>query len=180
MGGDWMKKGELDNLDFFSMILAGCIHDFEHPGFNNLFLINSKHKFAIWYNDLSVLESHHVAASYRLLSKRNFNIFINCSIEVKKDIWKWVVNMVLATDMSKHFAELGKFKSRVAVSNFDPSGEDKMDCMNMAIHMADISNPSKAWHISFNWIEILFEEFFAQGDEEWKLGLPISDLMDWT
>jgi len=55
-----------------------------------------------------------------------------------------------------------------------------MDCMNMSIHMADISNPSKKWSISFNWIEILFEEFFAQGDEERKLGLPISDLMDRT
>jgi len=32
MGGDWMSKGELDNLDFFSMIFAGCIHDHEHPG----------------------------------------------------------------------------------------------------------------------------------------------------
>ena len=49
MGNDseWMRKGELDNLDFFSMILAGTIHDFEHPGQNNLYLINSKHKFAI-------------------------------------------------------------------------------------------------------------------------------------
>lgn len=69
--------------------------------------------------------------------------------------------MVLATDMSKHFAELGKFKSRVTNSSFDPSGEDKMDCMNMAIHMADISNPGKKWDIFYHWVEILFKEFFA-------------------
>ena len=52
--------------------------------------------------------------------------------------------------------------------------------MNMAIHMSDVSNPSKKWSISLHWIEILFEEFFAQGDDERKKGLPISDLMDRT
>jgi hypothetical protein len=88
--------------------------------------------------------------------------------------------MVLATDMSKHFSDLGKFKIRVGSDNFDPSDEDKMECMNMAIHMADISNPSKKWSISLNWIELLFEEFFAQGDDERKNGMAISDLMDRT
>jgi len=69
---------------------------------------------------------------------------------------------------------------RVTGENFDPSGSDKLDCLCMAIHMADISNPSKKWSTSLHWIEILFEEFFAQGDDERKAGLPISDLMDWT
>lgn len=88
--------------------------------------------------------------------------------------------MVLSTDMSKHFGDQGKFKLRVGGENFDPSGQDKLDCMNMAIHMSDVSNPSKKWSISLHWIEILFEEFFAQGDDERKKGLPISDLMDRT
>lgn len=69
--------------------------------------------------------------------------------------------MVLATDMSKHFADLGKFKNRVANKGFDPTDSDKMECMNMGIHMADISNPSKQWGISLTWVELLFEEFFA-------------------
>jgi len=88
--------------------------------------------------------------------------------------------MVLATDMSKHFADLGKFKARVSSDNFDPSDDDKVECMNMCIHMADISNPGKSWSVSLNWVELLFEEFFAQGDDERKKGTPISDLMDRT
>lgn len=47
IGGDWLKKGELDNVDLFSMMLAGSIHDHEHPGYNNLYMINSGHEFAI-------------------------------------------------------------------------------------------------------------------------------------
>ena len=75
--------------------------------------------------------------------------------------------MVLATDMSKHFGDLGKFKQRMAAGELDMANDDdKLDIMNMGIHMADISNPSKAWSTSVTWVEMLFEEFFAQGDVE--------------
>jgi len=49
--------------------MSGAIHDFEHPGVNNIYLINSKNKLAVRYNDASVLENHHVAASFKLLLK---------------------------------------------------------------------------------------------------------------
>jgi cAMP-specific phosphodiesterase 4 len=47
-----------------SYILAGACHDVDHPGVNNLFLIESRDKLAIRYNDVSVLENHHVAFSF--------------------------------------------------------------------------------------------------------------------
>jgi len=78
-----MKKGELDNLDLFSMMLSGAIHDHEHPGYNNLYMINTKHKFAIWYNDISVLENHHVASSFKLIkSDKKYNIFNMMNLDV--------------------------------------------------------------------------------------------------
>ena len=92
-------------MDLFSMIFAGAIHDFEHPGYNNLYLVNSKHKFALWYNDISVLENHHVAASFKILNQKGFNIFLALNTEEQKDLRKRVVTMVLATDMSKHFGD---------------------------------------------------------------------------
>lgn len=82
--------------------------------------------------------------------------------------------------MSKHFADLGKFKGRIAATNFDPGESDKQLCMNMGMHIADISNPTKPWDISLKWTEWLYEEFFAQGDKERELGMQISDLMDRT
>lgn len=49
-------------------------HDFDHRGTNNNFLINSKQPLAILYNDKSVLENHHAAASMFVmqLSRCNF------------------------------------------------------------------------------------------------------------
>ena len=51
----------------FSYIIAGASHDVEHPGFNNIFLIESKDKIAINYNDSSVLENHHAATVFNIL-----------------------------------------------------------------------------------------------------------------
>lgn len=175
-----MEKGGMDNIDLFSIIFSGSIHDFEHPGYNNTYLINVGHKFALRYNDQSVLENHHVAATYALMNEKKYNIVSSFSKEGKLEFRKRVVSMVLSTDISKHFIDLGKFKQRIANDSFDAKDEDKLLCMGMGMHMADISNPSKKWSVSFNWIELLFEEFFAQGDVERKKGMNITDLMDRT
>lgn len=34
-----------------SYILAGACHDFDHPGFNNLYLVETKDEIALRYND---------------------------------------------------------------------------------------------------------------------------------
>jgi hypothetical protein len=49
------------------MYIAAGAHDFEHPGLNNPFLINTKNAYALTYNDISVLENHHIAATFKIL-----------------------------------------------------------------------------------------------------------------
>jgi len=46
---------------------AALIHDFEHLGVNNDYLIKSLHPLAVMYNDISPLENHHVAAAVRVM-----------------------------------------------------------------------------------------------------------------
>ena len=62
--GDLKSKCNLDPLEMFSYILAGACHDVEHPGVNNIFLIESNDKIALNYNDSAVLENHHVATAF--------------------------------------------------------------------------------------------------------------------
>ena len=40
-----------------------------------------------------------------------------------------------------------------------------MFTMGLLIHVADISNTAKPWKICYRWIEMLFNEFYAQGDK---------------
>jgi len=41
-----------------------------------------------------------------------------------------------------------------------------------------LSNPAKPLPIAINWAERIVQEFFAQGDRERELGIPISPLCD--
>jgi len=50
--------------------------------------------------------------------------------------------------------------------------------MSLILHAADISNPGKTWTTHRRCAEAVIEEFFAQGDEEKKRGLPITPLCD--
>ena len=43
--------------------------------------------------------------------------------------------------------------------------------MNLLIHSADISNPTKPFNIYLKWAKLVVEEFCQQGDKEKELGL---------
>ena len=142
INGNWITLGKMDNIDIWSMIVASSWHDYEHPGYNNLYLINTKDALALRYNDISVLESHHVASSFALLKMEKYNIFNKLCKDDVSGIRKRMIHMILSTDMSKHFADLGNFKQRVTSNDFQPEEKDKLLWMGIGIHLADISNPT--------------------------------------
>jgi cAMP-specific phosphodiesterase 4 len=115
-----------------------------------------------------VLENHHIAASSAVLNDDQYNIFSKLNPQDTKEIRKRMIHMVLSTDMSKHFGDLGKFKLRVCSDSFDPGDNDKLLTMGIGIHLSDISNPTKNGNSLNKWTDLLFEEFFMQGDEERK------------
>jgi len=175
--GDFIDAADLKDYEIAAMYIAAAIHDFEHPGFNNAFQVNTRSEFAIRYNDKAVLENHHVSASFKLMSEDAYNIFKNFSREEFTKIRERIVSMVLATDMAQHFADIGKLKGRLA-ADFNPKDKDKNLCMELMLHCCDISNPAKPWEISRDWAFKVLEEFWVQGDQERELGLPITHLCD--
>jgi hypothetical protein len=55
-----------------------------------------------------------------------------------------IIAMVLATDFSRHFSDLTKYKNKFSIPELTEEG-DKMLIQEMLMHVADISNPSKPW-----------------------------------
>jgi len=53
-----------------------------------------------------------------------------------------------------------------------------MMTVKLFFHLADISNTVKSWQICKDWTDLLYVEFFAQGDLERKQGFPVSYLFD--
>ncbi|XP_061735364.1 dual specificity calcium/calmodulin-dependent 3',5'-cyclic nucleotide phosphodiesterase 1C [Nerophis ophidion] len=164
----------LSELEILAMVFAAAIHDFEHTGTTNNFHIHTRSEVAIFYNDRSVLENHHVSAAYRLMAEEDTNILVNLNKEDWRELRALVIEMVMSTDMSCHFQQIKTMKNTLTQSH----GLDKVKVLSLMLHAADISHPAKAWPLHFRWTHSLMEEFFRQGDKEVELGLPFSPLCD--
>ena len=134
---------------------------------------------AVLYNDISVLENHHCASSFAILSQSEYNVTKPFNKKEYNRFRKIMIDAILATDMSHHFAKFGIFKGKVLSEDLDPKSADEKHILCQELfHLADISNSTKQFDICLKWCELLFVEFFHQGDIEKKLGHNVSMFMD--
>lgn len=89
---------------------AAIVHDYDHSGVNNDFLIKTRHDLAITYNDASPNEAHHVAATYHLMSDPKFQYATHMAMEDRNIIRASVIELVMATDMKKHFGLISQLQ----------------------------------------------------------------------
>nr|XP_021482580.1 high affinity cAMP-specific and IBMX-insensitive 3',5'-cyclic phosphodiesterase 8A-like [Meriones unguiculatus]XP_021482581.1 high affinity cAMP-specific and IBMX-insensitive 3',5'-cyclic phosphodiesterase 8A-like [Meriones unguiculatus] len=103
-------KETLDRIDEVAALIAAAIHDVDHPGRTNSFLCNSGSELAVLYNDTAVLESHHAALAFQLtLENDKCNIFKSMERNDYRTLRQSVIDMVLATEMTRHFEHVNKF-----------------------------------------------------------------------
>eukprot|EP00899_Mesostigma_viride_P026281 jgi/Mesvir1/6838/Mv09017-RA.1 len=102
----------LSPLEKFVAIFAALIHDYLHVGFNNEFLKNISHPLALRYNDRGILENYHVAEAWQLLQRPEFNFLADMRPDELARVRALVIDMVLATDMRRHFELVDTFNVR--------------------------------------------------------------------
>uniref|UniRef100_A0A8C1W2C6 Phosphodiesterase n=1 Tax=Cyprinus carpio TaxID=7962 RepID=A0A8C1W2C6_CYPCA len=173
------------DLEILAAIFAAAIHDVDHPGVSNQFLINTNSELALMYNDESVLENHHLAVGFKLLQEDNCDIFQNLTKKQRQSLRKMVIDMVLATDMSKHMSLLADLKTMVETKKVTSSGvllldnyTDRIQVLRNMVHCADLSNPTKSLELYRQWTDRIMDEFFHQGDRERERGMEISPMCD--
>ena len=195
--GNLRNKMKLKELDLFAMLVAALCHDYKHPGTNNIFQINTHSKYALRYNDTSVLEMYHLAQTFKELKHDEYNIFKNFSPEEYRICRRRMIDGILATDMANHQKVLSGAKTLAETfnikkgKNFENIFNEQKDnksmvklfdtqqtMLNMIIHTADISNPGKPDKISGEWTKRVYAEFFVQGDMEKKLNITVSMFCD--
>uniref|UniRef100_A0A2M4CS60 Phosphodiesterase n=1 Tax=Anopheles darlingi TaxID=43151 RepID=A0A2M4CS60_ANODA len=196
--------GVFTPLEVCAALVAACIHDVDHPGLTNQFLINSSSELALMYNDESVLENHHLAVAFKLMQNDDCNILRNLPKKQRATFRKMVIDMVLSTDMSKHMTLLADLKTMVETKKVAISGNqgmsaaaaeprsggsgvllrlldsytDRIQVLQNLVHCADLSNPTKPLPLYRRWVRRLMEEFFRQGDRERAAGMDVSPMCD--
>uniref|UniRef100_A0A8C8VHX9 Phosphodiesterase n=1 Tax=Pelusios castaneus TaxID=367368 RepID=A0A8C8VHX9_9SAUR len=170
-------------LELMALYVAAAMHDYDHPGRTNAFLVATNAPQAVLYNDRSVLENHHAASAWNLfLSQPEYNFLPNLDHVEFKRFRFLVIEAILATDLKKHFDFLAEFNAKANDINSHGiewnNENDRLLVCQICIKLADINGPAKIRDLHLKWTEGIVNEFYEQGDEEASLGLPISPFMD--
>jgi hypothetical protein len=98
-----------------------------------VYLINKK-------KDLSVLENHHISFSFSiLLSQDEYEFTSTWSNEDYKRFRELMIEIILSTDMARHFSDIAKLKARLATTEFSlHEKNDKLMCIDSIVHAAGI------------------------------------------
>ena len=98
--------------------------------------------------------------------------------EIQKETRKIIIDVILNTDISKHFTLLTELKTKLG-NNFPTEAlEDRTLIMSLTLRTASNFKVIRDRNTFFKWMEKMFEEFYKQGDMEKTLELPISKFMD--
>eukprot|EP01095_Lingulamoeba_sp_RSL-Kostka_P010874 TRINITY_DN399_c0_g1_i1.p1 TRINITY_DN399_c0_g1~~TRINITY_DN399_c0_g1_i1.p1 ORF type:complete len:344 (+),score=57.02 TRINITY_DN399_c0_g1_i1:78-1109(+) len=165
----------LEPIEIFSGIVSAIIHDVDHPGVSNGFLINTSHPYAITYNDQSVLENHHSFMGFNIIMKPENNIFCNINEEQRVKIRSLIIYLVLGTDFAKHNKYLEEMDLHDKNNGWDKTKEfDRKFITLMCLKSADVSHGTKTHDNHIIWSHNINREFLNQGDREKELGIKVT------
>ncbi|EZG61398.1 putative phosphodiesterase [Gregarina niphandrodes] len=162
-------------------VTAGLGHCIGHSGRNNLFYIQGDSLLAFAQNDNAVLETTTCFMIQSLMaSQEDINILSKLSRDELMTTRKFLVEFLLALDMSRHFEMVSKSRVRRASPEFNPIDDvnDRDMAVQMLFKMADLGHAVLDWPAHLDWTLRLQEEFYQQGAEENEKGMPISPLCD--
>jgi len=134
------------------------------------------------------------------------DVFARMTVAEKASVRRVVVKCILSTDMAYHFQQVNDLSSLLsgkatnskgyyrALADLPRHGRfgqspspalsflkdygTRVQVLEFLVHLADISNPLKPYHIYMAWTDRIVEEFCAQGDRERAEGTPISPMCD--
>ncbi|TRY83010.1 hypothetical protein DNTS_011390 [Danionella cerebrum] len=174
-------SGLIPALELMALYVAAAMHDYDHPGRTNAFLVATSAPQAVLYNDRSVLENHHAASAWNLfMSRPEFNFLASLDHMDFKRFRFLVIEAILATDLKKHFDFLAEFNAKVGdegCSGIDWTNEnDRLLVCQMCIKLADINGPLKCKELHLQWTEGIVNEFYEQLANGEDLQLPSNRL----
>eukprot|EP00045_Choanoeca_perplexa_P003585 m.32088 g.32088 ORF g.32088 m.32088 type:complete len:626 (+) comp12122_c0_seq1:69-1946(+) len=159
-------------------LIASLSHDLDHRGTNNAF----EKKYSTALGDLygtSTLERHHFDRALSILNTEGHNILTHLPTKQYNDVVRFIEKAILATDLGKHFKHRQTYKELVEGDKFHMDNPDHRFLLrNVLMTAADLSATTKPFPAQRRVAELVYSEFFDQGDLEKALGTSSAELQD--
>ncbi|XP_067009440.1 cGMP-dependent 3',5'-cyclic phosphodiesterase [Anabrus simplex] len=174
-----IDQGYITQLDALALMISCACHDLDHRGTTNAFQMQSCTVLASLYSsEGSVMERHHLSQTLCILNTEHCN-FLDClSPEQYSKCLDLIRDMILATDLAQHiriFAE----QQEMLNDGYDKNNEKhKRLLLSLLMTCSDLSDQTKDWKTSKKIAEMIYEEFFKQGDMEKSMGNNPLEMMD--
>lgn len=174
-----MEIGALTHLEGLALIVSSMCHDLDHRGTTNSFQVASNSVLASLYSsEGSVMERHHLAQAMCILNTDDCNFLENLSQQEYTQFLDLMRDIILATDLAHHLRLVSELRE-VAETGYDGQNSrhhELLICLLMTA--ADLSDQTKDWQSSKHVAELIYKEFFTQGDLEKAMGNMPLEMMD--
>ena len=161
-------------------LLVACLcHDLDHRGTNNSYQLVTNSPLAKLYSS-STLERHHLNQALIILNLDGHRILDKLSPAQYSQVLAVIEHSILATDLSLHFANLGRLTSLVESGAMDWSNAQKVNTLTASLMTAsDLGATTKPWEYQEKVAGLVAEEFWYQGDlEKSQLSSPLVPMFD--
>uniref|UniRef100_A0AAZ3R093 Phosphodiesterase n=1 Tax=Oncorhynchus tshawytscha TaxID=74940 RepID=A0AAZ3R093_ONCTS len=175
----YKNLGLLVETLIFALFVSCMCHDLDHRGTNNSFQVASQSVLAALYSsEGSVMERHHFAQAIAILNTHGCNIFDKFSRKDYQRMLDLMRDIILATDLAHHLRIFPDLQ-RMADAGYNPRNQTHRSlllCLLMT--SCDLSDQTKGWKTTRKIAELIYKEFFSQGDLEKAMGNRPSEMMD--
>lgn len=180
-----MERLGMTNEEALSILFAAAIHDLQHPGVTNDYLVHKTSSLALRYNDRAITESNSASVAFRKMSAVGYGVFDDLDEKTRKSMRTLILRLVAATDMHKHLrigaklSALGLKLRHVDSHQYlehllEPAERDLL--LRCILKMADLGHLVHKTHLHVNFVGLLMQEFFTQGDLLEQEGAPVMSM----
>jgi cGMP-dependent 3',5'-cyclic phosphodiesterase len=170
-----IERGIITKIQGFSLLVAALCHDLDHRGFNNSYMTQSGSMLARLYSsEGSVNERHHLSQAICILNDQGSKILDSLSTEQFMESIDYVRELILATDLANHFRILKDLKSLTS----ENICENQRLLLSLLITCCDLNDQIKSWDTVYRVAELVYTEFFTQGDLERQMGISPNLMFD--
>ncbi|NP_001029121.1 sperm phosphodiesterase 5 [Strongylocentrotus purpuratus] len=156
----------LTDLEIFALIVACLCHDLDHRGTNNTFQVKTSSPLSLLYGT-STMEHHHFDHCIMILNSEGNNIFEFMSPDDYREAIRMLESAILSTDLAIYFKKRADFFKLVEKGEHTWDNEEKKGLLRgMLMTACDVSAIAKPWLVQQKVAELVFSEFFQQGDLE--------------